>query len=100
MGTDEWFPLAYKPTAQLSFFGNMEGALERQNYKLAENLTAFYKNRLKTRCFPFVSRPVIMRNSSGGPLYALILASHKELAVRKMHEIFDRRERKSRPKAH
>jgi hypothetical protein len=37
-----------------------------------------------------------MRNSNGGHLYALVLASHVKLAVDKMHEIFERDERKKR----
>jgi three-Cys-motif partner protein len=97
MGTEEWHSLVYKPSRMLSLFDDAPMDLERQSGDLPEKLTNFYRKRLSTR-FDHVSRPVMMRNSSRGPLYALMLASHVEVAVQKMHEIFDRRERKARPK--
>jgi len=45
-----------------------------------------YSERVK-EVFKHVSRPVIMRNSQNGPLYALMLASHKEVATEIMDEI-------------
>ena len=94
MGTEDWFSVAYKPSPQYTLF-DMGDNLERQSENLAKNLTNFYAQRLKT-VFSHVSRPVTMYNSNGGPLYALILASHVQLAVTKMHEIFDRRKRSGR----
>jgi three-Cys-motif partner protein len=40
--------------------------------------------------FPHVSEPVIMRNSTSSPLYALVLASHNQTAVNITHDIFNR----------
>ncbi|WP_176636997.1 three-Cys-motif partner protein TcmP [Desulfolutivibrio sulfoxidireducens] len=92
MGCSEWFREAYKDSPQLTLPG-INPRLERQNHRLAERLAQLYRTRLEKYCFEAVSRPVIMYNSNGGPLYALILASQKRLAVVKMHEIFDRMHR-------
>ncbi|MCL5958890.1 MAG: three-Cys-motif partner protein TcmP [Chloroflexi bacterium] len=43
--------------------------------------------------FPHVSEPVLMRNSRGAPLYALLLASHNKTAVRITNDIFRNYER-------
>jgi three-Cys-motif partner protein len=94
MGCNDWFEAVYQESQQFTLPG-LGAKLERQGHQLAERLAEFYRKRLAT-CFECVSRAVIMRNSKGGPLYALILASQKRLAVDKMHEIFDRRERKVR----
>lgn len=68
--------------------------MERMRAGVTEKLVEYYRNRLKT-CFNEVSRAVIMRNSKKGPLYALILASQQKLAVQKMHEIFNRDEKRT-----
>lgn len=98
MGDESWFAEAYQPSRQLMLLESMAVPLERQGEKLAERLVELYRQRL-TKSFGHVSRAVIMRNSNGGPLYALILASHARVAVDKMHEIFDRRARKKPPAA-
>jgi three-Cys-motif partner protein len=95
MGSEEWFSLVYKPSRQCTLFPSSEAIMVRQGDHLVERLIEFYRSRLRS-CFAKVSRSVIMRNSTGGALYALVLASHTELAVRKMHEIFDRAERKGK----
>jgi len=51
-----------------------------------------FADRMRT-LFPFVSRPVVMRNSNNSPLYALFLASHYAKAVTITNQIFDSRRR-------
>ena len=55
----------------------------------ARKLAALYANDLQ-EVFGHVSDPVIMTNSKGGPLYALVLASHKSLAKDRMNQIIRR----------
>lgn len=53
----------------------------------AERLASKYRDRLRER-FGNVSSFTIMRNSKGGPLYALFLASRNSTAVRIANDIF------------
>lgn len=90
MGTEDWLKVAYAENKQMSLLDLPElNKFERRRHEIAERLVTFYQERLQT-CFKHVSRAVIMKNSSGGPMYALILASHAELAKKKMEEIFAR----------
>ena len=57
-------------------------------------LAAIYANDLEA-IFEHVSDPVIMWNSKGGALYALVLASHAELAKTKMNQIVRRKSAKA-----
>lgn len=91
MGSHDWFHAVYQKSRQLTLF-DMGPKLDRCGDQLAERLTKLYCTQLET-CFKHVSRPVIMRNRHGCPLYALILASQAKLAVDKMHEIFRSTER-------
>ena len=61
----------------------------------ARRLAATYASDLEG-VFGHVSDPVVMTNSKGGPLYALILASHKSLAKDRMNQIINRKSRTSR----
>ncbi len=95
MGTDKWISIAYREDQQLSLLEDMPQRIERIGKNLSEKLTDLYRKRLED-CFGYASKAILMRNSKGGPIYALILASHAKLAIDKMHEIFDRDERKLR----
>ena len=92
-GTDEWKNISYREDKQLTLFDTKEKILQRKKENLVEDLVEFYRERLKS-IFPYVSDAVIMKNSKNGPLYSLVLASHASLAVKKMHEIFKRQQRK------
>lgn len=58
----------------------------------AEWLAGIYRCRL-TSIFEYVSDAVIMRNSKNAPLYVLTLASHRQVAVNIMNDIFKKYER-------
>lgn len=96
MGAEDWVDKLYADSQQrmLPGFESEECKMERMRAGVTEKLVEYYRNRLKT-CFNEVSRAVIMRNSKKGPLYALILASQQKLAVQKMHEIFNRDEKRT-----
>jgi three-Cys-motif partner protein len=53
---------------------------------LASNLAALYAKDLDG-IFGHVSNPLVMTNSKGSPLYALILASHQSVAKKIMNDI-------------
>jgi three-Cys-motif partner protein len=94
MGCEDWVSAAYAKNLQLTLLDGYEPSPIKLN-NIASNLAELYRRQLNT-CFPHVSKAIIMRNSKNGPIYALILASHKELAVKKMHEIFRRGEKRKR----
>lgn len=89
MGNGDWFGDAYQKPQQMCLFPEMQKPYERKNHLLAERLAKRYAEQLKL-CFGYSSRPIIMRGPTDAPMYAMILASHQELAVDKMHYIFDR----------
>lgn len=93
LGNETWFERVYPESRQLSLLEFDAPKRERQKEKLIEILCDIYRKQLKT-CFEHVSRPVIMLGPTNSPLYAMILASQKKLAVDKMHEIYDRQEKK------
>ncbi|MEW6273802.1 MAG: three-Cys-motif partner protein TcmP [Bacillota bacterium] len=71
-------------TGQCTLFGDIEytrGVLP------AEKLAGLYAEGL-CKVFKYVSKPVIMRNSRGGPLYALYLASNNQTAIKITNDIF------------
>lgn len=53
----------------------------------ATRVANLYLERVK-KLLPNVSRPVLMRNSRGAPLYVLFLASHKPVALKITNDIF------------
>jgi hypothetical protein len=61
-----------------------ENSLVKRGQILTRNLADLYAHQLEGA---FVSQPIIMTNSKGGPLYALILASHNEKAKKIMNDI-------------
>ena len=76
-------------TRQYTLFGEIEytrGVLP------AEKLAGLYADAL-SKVFKYVSKPVIMRNSKEGPLYALYLASNNKTAIDITNSIFGRYEK-------
>lgn len=53
---------------------------------IPEFITCHYLKKVN-EVFPYTSKPVIMRNSKNAPLYALFLASHKEVAMKITNDI-------------
>lgn len=89
MGNQGWFREFYREDAQLSLFAGSRPAWYRVGEDISGRLAKFYQARLKT-VFPHVSEYVIMLAPKGAPLYALMLASGAELAIKKMREIIRR----------
>ena len=93
MGNLEWIKEVYQLSHQPTLFGG-DRPIVRPTLR-AERLALIYRDQLK-QLFPYVSDPFVMRTPWNSPIYALILASHKEVAVNIMNDIFDRHERLSR----
>ncbi|MDP2858819.1 MAG: three-Cys-motif partner protein TcmP [Bacillota bacterium] len=87
MGDSGWVDNLY--WTQPTLFG--EERSRRAQLK-AQDVALQYGSRLRT-CFPFVSEPVVMRNSKEVALYALVLASHNRAAANITNDIFRRYER-------
>lgn len=95
MGAEDWIDEVYEEDRQLKLFEDDSScSKERVREGVTKRLIEYYRKRL-TGCFKHVSKYKLMCNKKDAPLYALILASQQNLAVRKMHEIFDRDERKA-----
>ncbi|MBD2461927.1 three-Cys-motif partner protein TcmP [Oscillatoria sp. FACHB-1407] len=91
MGSTNWITQIYRepPATQLDLFGNpSEPSLSRDTIR-SEWLASLYTNQLR-ELFRYVSRPVLMKNSTNSALYALCLASHNETAIRITNDIFNR----------
>ncbi|MBN2139425.1 MAG: three-Cys-motif partner protein TcmP [Desulfovibrionaceae bacterium] len=87
LGCENWYEEAYGQDSWLRLMGD-----KRRIIRQVESipwLTNFYVERLKY-VFPHVSDVRIMYNSKNTPLYALILASHKQVATKIMNDIFKR----------
>jgi three-Cys-motif partner protein len=93
MGNTDWINQIYREPAsnQLSLFGQSESILSRETIQ-AEWLSLLYTKQLGD-LFEYVSKPVLMRNSTNSVLYALCLASHNQTAIKITNEIFKRHER-------
>lgn len=93
MGSTEWIDQIYQtPTEyQLDLFGNQEPSPSRETIR-AEWLASLYTEQLRS-LFAYVSKPVLMRNSTNSVLYALCLASHNQTAISITNDIFNRHER-------
>jgi three-Cys-motif partner protein len=92
MGNTDWINQIYREPAsnQLSLFGQSESTLSRETIQ-AEWLSLLYTKQLGD-LFEYVSKPVLMRNSTNSVLYALCLASHNQTAIKITNEIFKRHE--------
>jgi len=93
MGNVDWLEQIYQPpqNIQLNLFDNQEPNASRNKIS-ADRLADLYTERLKT-LFPYVSNPVIMKNSKNAALYALCLASHNEKAIKITNDLFKRYEK-------
>jgi three-Cys-motif partner protein len=93
MGSTDWITQIYQPPAeqQLDLFGNQEPTSSRETIR-AEWLASLYAKQLGS-LFQYVSKPVLMRNSTNSALYALCLASHNQTAIRITNDIFNRYEK-------
>jgi len=69
-GTEEWYEEFYRPSEQLSLFGDEQERLSKK--ASTEHVVDFIRMRLQT-IFPAVSNAGILRNGKGAPLFALIL---------------------------
>ena len=81
MFSTEWIDRLY---VQQSGFWS-EPVLHRRQVTASE-VCRHYRDDL-TSIFPYVSNAAIMTNSRGGPIYALVLASHNERAAGIMNDI-------------
>jgi len=88
-GTDEWQEILYKEDNQMNLFGDTYRIkVVDSNAKLSN---WFKKERLqKTAGFKFVPEPMLMRNSTGGPLFFLFFASHNEKGKKIVTDIFNK----------
>ena len=88
-GTDDWQEILYKEDSQLNLFGDAYRVkIVDSNAKLGG---WFKKERLQTAAgFKFVPEPLLMRNSTGGPLFFLFFASHDETGKRIVTDIFNK----------
>jgi three-Cys-motif partner protein len=93
MGNTEWIHQIYSesPSTQLNLFGQSESTISREKIP-AEWLSLLYTEQLK-ELFRYVSKPVLMRNSTNSVLYALCLASHNATAIKITNDIFKRHEK-------
>jgi three-Cys-motif partner protein len=97
MGCTNWIEQIYQepPTVQLDIFAvSPESRVSREAIR-AEWLASLYEEQLQ-KLFPYVSRSVLMKNSTNSALYALCLASHNKKAVKITNEIFNRHEKLTR----
>jgi three-Cys-motif partner protein len=75
-GSPEWFDVIY-PTIKTLYGEDTPKKLEKSGKPLLE----WYQNRLK-HAFGFVSKAALFRNTRGGHLYYLLLASHNQTGVK------------------
>ena len=95
MGNTDWIKQIYQPpkVTQLGLFEeNSSDLISSREAIKAEWLAGLYTEQLRS-LFRHVSKPVLMRNSTNSALYALCLASHKEIAVKITNDIFKRYEK-------
>lgn len=94
MGSTDWINQIYREPSEIQlglFDASTEPTASRKTIP-AEWLASLYTEQLRS-LFEYVSRPVLMRNSTNSVLYALCLASHKQTAVKITNDIFKRHER-------
>jgi len=83
-GDDSWETEAYKPSKQMSLFGDVED-VKVSNEAIAEA----FRKRLKTVAgFQHVPKPIAMRNTKNAIVYYLFFASHKPVAANIVGDIF------------
>lgn len=75
-GSPEWFDVLYRPTKSL-FGDQIDEKMERSGLALLR----WYRRRLRG-IFSEVSKAALIRNTQGGHLYYLLLASHNRTGVK------------------
>lgn len=80
-GSDQWMGEIYKETPDL-----FEKRFEKVS-QTGESLGILFQNRLKEQ-FPYVTFPLVMRNSVNAPLYCLIFAGHNATGKKIAETIF------------
>lgn len=88
-GSEEWQEILYEEDKQMSLFGDTYRIkVVDGNIKLGD---WFRVERLKKAAgFKFVTKPLLMRNSKGGPLFFLFFASHNETGKKIVSDIFNK----------
>jgi len=89
LGSSNWIQTIYKPSPQLSLFGDEK--VERDVMR-AEWLARLYSDKM-SNLFSYVSKAVIIRNTKNSPLYALFLVSQNKTAVKVVNNVFGAFER-------
>lgn len=94
MGSTDWINQIYREPSevQLGLFGSPAEPTSSRETIPAEWLASLYTEQLRS-LFAYVSKPVLMRNSTNSVLYALCLASHNQTAIKITNDIFKRHER-------
>jgi three-Cys-motif partner protein len=87
IGDINWMGELY--SRQIDLFGDEHASRRQLDH---ESVAAIYLSRVKS-LFEYVSNPVVMKNTTGAPLYVLFLASHNRTAMRITNDIFKRYER-------
>lgn len=88
-GSEEWQEILYEEDKQMSLFGDkyrikvVDGNIKLGDWFRVERLE-------KVAGFTFVPKPVLMRNSKGGPLFFLFFASHNETGKKIVSAIFNK----------
>jgi three-Cys-motif partner protein len=77
-GSDEWLDLLYEDRPGL--WGETRRVKTRPT--TAERLGRLFKERRLARVFEFVSDPLVVRNTVGGPIYCLIFAGPNETGLK------------------
>lgn len=97
MGNTDWIDRIYEasPVTQLDLFESSSEPISSRDAIKAEWLAGLYTEQLRS-LFKYVSKPVLMKNSTNSALYALCLASHNETAVKITNEMFNRYEKLKR----
>jgi three-Cys-motif partner protein len=88
-GSEDWRNEIYEVRPTL--FGPREYKIQPTT---AQRLSTLYKDRL-TQVFPYVTDPLVMRNSTGQPIYCLIFAGHNKTGADITRTIFKKYERLS-----
>jgi len=88
-GSEEWQEILYEEDKQMTLFGDTYRIkVVDGNIKLGD---WFRVERLKKAAgFKFVTKPLLMRNSKGGPLFFLFFASHNETGKKIVSDIFNK----------
>ena len=91
-GSEEWQDILYEEAKQMGFLRDPNETYRikvvNSNIKLGD---WFKKERLeKTAGFRFVPKPILMRNSKGGPLFFLFFGTHNQTGGRIANYIFNK----------